>query len=787
MRVTRPGLLRRLRIGIQDQLVVSLLFIGVVPVIVMAVLGHWVMKRAATTSAGFHLQSVAERVAQDLDLGIRDLTQVAHDLGARSESVRNITARADAAYAALSDDGVAARVRLARMDWLADSVTVSRRLMDTRLSSELSGLRELDPLAYNRVMVTDRTGLVIGSSDPPGRNYYGDEPWWLTAWNDGEGATYISKLYYSEGQYLLNIAAPVFSRERDRVLGVVRVLAEVTDMLEVVENTEVGQTGFATLISTYGDVLISPLPRPFYTDVLTGNRLRRLNTGYPEWFEDRGLLRGTNAVVALAPVPSTRSQRRASFGGAGWTVSVEQTNAEILGATHQFGRTSVFIILFATAVVMVFGLVLSNRILRPLRGLRDGARRIGAGELDLRLDVRTRDEIQELATEFNTMAGRLKQSYEGLEQKIRDATAELAREKGSLEAILAALGEGLMVVDIRHRIVMWNRAIEKMTGYAAEEAVGRRCSEVLNTRSEGTEDFCSSACPVRNGIEELKTVTHQDMTTYVRTRDDRQVPVAFTASPLLDEDQQPIGCVVVVRDITREKEIDRLKSSMISTVSHELRAPLTPIIGFADMLLDPKLPEEKRRQFAGIIAREGRRLERLVQDFLTLSRIEAGRFELELSEVDARAVAEEIVRLESEHLEKHALDNALPESFPPIVADRERLKRVLHNLVSNAVKYSPDGGKVTITGRARDAEVDISVSDEGIGIRDQDIERLFKRFERVNREATPNVSGTGLGLSICANIVRKHGGSISVESEYGKGSTFTVTLPVSGPPADLSD
>jgi two-component system sensor histidine kinase VicK len=199
------------------------------------------------------------------------------------------------------------------------------------------------------------------------------------------------------------------------------------------------------------------------------------------------------------------------------------------------------------------------------------------------------------------------------------------------------------------------------------------------------------------------------------------------------------------------------------------------------MLLDPKLPEEKRRTFAEIIAREGRRLERLVQDFLTLSRIEAGRFELELSKVDVRAVAEDIVRLESEHQKNHTLENRLPESFPEIVADRERLKRVLYNLVSNAIKYSPDGGKVTITGRARDSEVDISVTDEGIGIREQDLDRLFKRFERVNREATPNVSGTGLGLSICASIVGKHGGRIAVESEYGRGSTFTVTLPTSGP------
>ncbi len=758
-----------------------LLVLGIVPVILTSVLGHWVMTRAAINATGQHLLAVSQRAAADVDLRMRELVRGMNELGTRTPAIRNCVEQSNSHYHSPDSSAIDRRIQALSSAWQNDSAHMTRALLNNPVASALEQFRSRDPVLYTRLLVTDSSGIMLGATAPPGRIHYSDQQWWQTAFNRGQGAVYISKLYYADGNYLLNIATPVLDSSGSRTVGIIRVLANVSELAELIEDIEVGQTGFATLISTFGDVLIAPFQEPARAGVVTTDRLHRLTTSFPIWYLGRGLMHRTNAVIALSPVLSTSSHSRANLGGSGWTVSVEQSKAEILAPAHHFGRTAVFVFLLTAAVVMVVGFFLSERIIRPLRELRDGVQRIGAGRLDLRLDLRTGDEIETLAGEFNAMTERLEQSYHGLEEKIRDATAELSREKDSFQAVVTSLGEGLMVVNPQRQIVMWNRAAEKMTGFSSEEVIGQPCTKVLRTGSEKQPGICATDCPVAAASAQRQTVTRRDMTTYILNRDGSRLPVNYTASPLFDEQDEIRGCVVVLRDISQEKEMDRLKSDMISMVSHELRTPLQAIIGFAEMLQDKGIAPDKRREFLRIVIEQGRRLSNLVDKFLTLSRIEAGKFELNLQQVDIGRIADELFSIEAEHHPRHKLINDIPESFPQLRADPERIKRVIHNLISNAIKYSPAGGPVTVSAHDLGEEVDISVEDHGIGIRDQDIPKLFHRFQRVNPNAALEVSGTGLGLSICKSIVKEHDGTIRVVSEYGKGSTFTITLPKRGP------
>ncbi|UCG42298.1 MAG: hypothetical protein JSU73_10520 [candidate division WOR-3 bacterium] len=245
-------------------------------------------------------------------------------------------------------------------------------------------------------------------------------------------------------------------------------------------------------------------------------------------------------------------------------------------------------------------------------------------------------------------------------------------------------------------------------------------------------------------------------------------------------DEDAVGAPAAA-DRAEEDDTESLKSALVATIARELRAPLPPIVDLATLLMKDDVSEDSRQKFLAIIVEEGRRLMELVDKLSTLSLLESGKHELNLEEVDIRRIVDRVVEVEARHQPRHQLSIEIPDDLPRVRADPERLSTAVRVLVSNAVKYSPAGGPVTISAREEDGFIAISVADRGVGIRDQDMPMLFRRFQRLNREATPNVRGLGLGLSICKGIVEQHGGRVKVDSVYGEGSTFTLFLPINGP------
>ncbi|MCX8007324.1 MAG: response regulator, partial [Coriobacteriia bacterium] len=257
--------------------------------------------------------------------------------------------------------------------------------------------------------------------------------------------------------------------------------------------------------------------------------------------------------------------------------------------------------------------------------------------------------------------------------------------------------------------------------------------------------------------------------------------------PVIDEGGAYLGYVATLHDVTAEREVSQMKNEFVSTVSHELRTPLTSIKGYVDLILDGEAGEinEIQRDFLSIVKENADRLVELINDMLDISRIESGRIHLKIQPIDVRDLAFDVAGTFAAVAERsgHRIVVKLPDDLPRVAGDRDRVGQVLTNFVSNAIKYSPEGGTVTIRAKQDGDVVQVSITDQGIGIEKEDQKKLFTKFYRVDSSLTREIGGTGLGLSICKSIIELLGGQVGVRSRPGKGSTFYFTLPVA--PKDL--
>ena len=249
-----------------------------------------------------------------------------------------------------------------------------------------------------------------------------------------------------------------------------------------------------------------------------------------------------------------------------------------------------------------------------------------------------------------------------------------------------------------------------------------------------------------------------------------------------DDDGEPAGIVAIFNDITEIRGVEQMKTAFISTVSHELRTPLTSIKGFISTLLTDEegyFDEATRREFYGIIDSECDRLHRLIKDLLDISRIEQGSAMLmHWQQVDVAGLSEKVLAAQRSYAKDHVLSQDFPDDFPLVEADPDKIDQILTNLVNNAIKYSPNGGRVCVTGQAAADVITLSVSDEGMGISREHLSKIFENFYRVDNRDNREIGGTGIGLALVKALVEGHHGTVSLESEPGKGTIFTVTLPI---------
>ncbi|MGH0034177.1 MAG: PAS domain S-box protein [Myxococcota bacterium] len=340
------------------------------------------------------------------------------------------------------------------------------------------------------------------------------------------------------------------------------------------------------------------------------------------------------------------------------------------------------------------------------------------------------------------------------------------------QAILESALDCIVTVDDRRRILEFNPAAEHTFGYPRGEVLGRVVDDLIVPDDEreahvaGFQRYLETGKLARPGRVE-RTARHADGHTF---------PIEVAVTPIHAGDR-PIF-TAHLRDITERKQIERLKDELVSTVSHELRTPLASMRGFVELLLFRDYTPDKRRHFLGIIDGEIRRLGRLIDDFLDLQRLEAGALDYEYERADLRPIAKEVFDTFRTSHEGHSFEWTEETEPLPVRIDADRIRQVLLNLLSNAVKYSPDGGCVRVVAAADAGLARVSVEDEGIGMAQETVSKLFTKFYRADGADTRSIGGTGLGLALVKEIVETHEGQVHVESEPGRGSRFTVSLPL---------
>jgi NtrC-family two-component system sensor histidine kinase KinB len=420
----------------------------------------------------------------------------------------------------------------------------------------------------------------------------------------------------------------------------------------------------------------------------------------------------------------------------------------------------------AIAIGLGFSLVLSNLLVKPVREMVEATQKIAGGNYDIQVSTRSSDELGHLIGEFNSMAQKLK-SFHDL--NIEQAMAE----KQKSEAIIRAIDDGIMLVDAEFKVTGMNPMARRILDVQPDEPQNRHFLEVV--KSEELFNYIKQSLESGKppSIEEKENVFTVD-------RDRTRYHYQFSITPVRGKKGVLMGVVLLLRDVTRLTELDRLKSEFVMTASHELRTPLTSIGMSIDLLMESgrKKLDEKEQGLLSATHEDVHRLKVLVNNLLDLSKIEAGKMEMEFSSLPVSMLFEKVASVFKTPAEEKGVDLSFRtlEEIHNVKADSDKIIWVLTNLISNALHYTPQGGHIHLSAEPFLPYIQISVCDDGPGIPFEYQSKIFDKFVQIKSDKV--LGGSGLGLSICKEIVRAHGGTIWVDSVPGSGSTFTFTLPV---------
>jgi len=415
--------------------------------------------------------------------------------------------------------------------------------------------------------------------------------------------------------------------------------------------------------------------------------------------------------------------------------------------------------IIALGLTGVLGVLLAHTITSPIQGLTKQAESVAEGKFDLQVPVLADDEIGRLSMAFNEMTVRLK-----------DALSVNEEEKEKLASILSNMSDGVVAADENGKVMVWNRRVHELLGDSDFE--GRKLTELLGISAEKLEEVMQGqgqTLLLARGQEENEETVEGFL--------------KITFSPIHRRDHGITGTIAVLQDVTEQEKLEQSRRQFVANVSHELRTPLTTIKSYAEALDDGALEErELSERFVGVIRNETERMIRLVTDLLHLSRLDSNQAPLRRRQTNIHEMLDEVADRFSFQMRKKAIkahirvEKGLQSSW----LDRDQIDQVLDNLISNAIKYTLDGGTIELAASKKDqgALLAISVKDTGMGIPKKDLERIFDRFYRVDKARSRNMGGTGLGLSIAREIVKAHGGTISLQSELNVGTTVTFTLPL---------
>ena len=438
------------------------------------------------------------------------------------------------------------------------------------------------------------------------------------------------------------------------------------------------------------------------------------------------------------------------------TLGTLQDNMELIeNVNSQLQQTRVIILVSVTMYTIIsilIGYFVLKALVSPMKRLIKSAEKIASGE-NVKIDsnIQNISEVGDLENAFSIMTNELKQKLN-----------EVNRQKKQIETILLHVTDGIMAFDIDGQIIHINPAAKNLLRLSDEDNTFEKVFKKLD---------------IDINMEKVIYLDNWTSSEQRKNVEDKYVNILF--APFQDENDRPAGVIALIQDITEHVKLDNMRKEFVADVSHELKTPITSIMGYSDTLLEGEYNEETRAKFLNVISSEARRMARLVTDLLTLSKYDNKKVAAEITSFDLGELVkkcQEKLRFEIEK-KGHNVECFVTASVPPVVADKYGIERVVLNILSNAIKYTQDNGTIKVYVGFVYNDAYIKIIDNGIGIPEEDLNRIFERFYRVDKARSRELGGTGLGLSIAKEILNQNKGSIDIKSKVGKGTEVVIRIP----------
>lgn len=441
-----------------------------------------------------------------------------------------------------------------------------------------------------------------------------------------------------------------------------------------------------------------------------------------------------------------------AVGAVQFTASLEEVYAQIEGINNIFLQGSVL----AISISAILGVLVARTITKPIKEMREQALIMSNGDFTQKLDVYGRDEIGQLAETFNDLNSRLKHSYATIEE-----------ERRKLSSVLSYMSDGVIATDQTGAVTLMNDAAARMIGSNPDDMIGDDLIDVLNLEEK---------------IVDISKLS--DSGSMIIDFSDEETPFIIRAnfSTVVDEEEEVTGFITVISDVTEQEKMEQERRDFVSNVSHELRTPLTTMKSYLEALSDGAWEnKEIAPRFLEVTQKETDRMIRMVNDLLQLSKMDSDELPMHKERTEFMGYVHQVLdRYEMNLPETITLERQIPKGKSFVWMDRDKVTQVFDNIITNAFKYSPEGGKVRVNLDVRRHMVIVSIQDEGMGIPYDKLDKIFDRFYRADRARTRKFGGTGLGLAITKELVEAHHGKIWAQSKEGRGTTILFTLPLMG-------
>lgn len=439
---------------------------------------------------------------------------------------------------------------------------------------------------------------------------------------------------------------------------------------------------------------------------------------------------------------------------------------------------SLLLFIFAVGIFTTLtAFILTTKLLKPIEQVINEIDLLKNGQMNSRLDIRSGDELETLGQSFNLMIEDIRQMVNKQEQS-RDFVSS---ERNKLNAVLSSVLDGIIAIDLSGKVVLINPSACRITGYSEAEVINKPLASMIRLFNDGSEIPMSLYCPIN--INTGSSIYNSNGSLKLIGKNGKEGQISLFSSQISHENSQDLACILIFHDLSKDQELEKMKLDFVSMASHELRTPLTSILGYLSVFMDEnkgKLAKDQTDLLDRVFI-STKQLITLVENLLNVNKIERERLSVTVVSLDWKdQLAKAFQDLKNMAVQKNINMNLhLPQNpLPKVAADPILISEVLNNLISNAINYTHQGGSIDIYTQLRGEEVVTTIADSGAGIPQEAIPHLFTKFFRVSGTLEPGSKGTGLGLYISHSIIEKLGGRIWVESELGKGSRFSFSLPV---------